>query len=290
LRECRRRWEAKQKDLAKTAGIDDYHLPEEQFHGMVPLDDALQIDPTLAGDCDPGDASGQFEMLVRNELRFPPSQAPKDDKVPDQLADELDEQDDEVDDDEHVAFLESLPAGTVLTDDSFAVAGREGNTLHIVFGTGRPMGGDADDEDIQAPIVIDSDSDEEFPAFPLLEEVPPLLRGILARASRAQPPQESFEGYTFDDERIQWQFGTNPPEEIIGTFNFCGEEHYRVRFSDGTYGGIGSEFVIRPGAAPLIRRVPNYRTDPDFQLEEEQPKPKRKRRRPSNPREEGDVW
>jgi hypothetical protein len=285
LRECRRRWEQKQKDLAKTAGIDDYHLPEEQFTGMVPLDRALQIDPTLAddqNDADLWDASGEFEMLVRNEMRFPPGEAPQDGEVLDQLDDELDEQDDEADDDEHVALLESLPEGTVLSDNCFVVAGMEGNTLHIVFRDDLSMGGGADgpesdDEDMEAPIVLDSDSDEEFPAFPIDEEMSPVLRGILARSSRAVPSQESFEGYRFNFELPGWECAHNPPDEILGTFEVEGETYYRVIYRDGTYGTLGSAYVILPPDPPLISRVPNYRTDPDFELEEEQPRPKRRR-------------
>jgi hypothetical protein len=68
----------------------------------------------------------------------------------------------------------------------------------------------------------------------------------------AQAPQQihpealPFQGYRFDRRRIKQEerFRGNPPEEIIGTVNFLGVLHYRVRFLDGTFGAIGQEFVL----------------------------------------------
>jgi hypothetical protein len=51
----------------------------------------------------------------------------------------------------------------------------------------------------------------------------------------------------FDAARCRGAFAGNLPVEIIGTFRFGGAEHYRVRFEDGTFGGIGSEF-LKPAA------------------------------------------
>jgi hypothetical protein len=68
----------------------------------------------------------------------------------------------------------------------------------------------------------------------------------------AQAPQQihpealPFQGYRFDRRRIQAEerFHGNPPQEIIGTVNFGGVPHYRVRFLDGTFSAIGQEFVL----------------------------------------------
>jgi hypothetical protein len=70
-------------------------------------------------------------------------------------------------------------------------------------------------------------------------------------AEKDVPPEllrDFLKDSPFHPARIREQLRDNPPVEIIETFSFGGVQHFRVRFQDGTYGGIGPEFLVDPAA------------------------------------------
>jgi hypothetical protein len=257
LKASRQKWEAKLRDNARRGGSGNYVLPEDLRipEERMPYEDALAINSKL--DVTDDDIASEFDMMVRNEIRLDPGRPRPHRRVPageDELDDELDVEleDDEEDDEAHLALLRSLPDGAVLDDDHFEVLGMEGGALVLRFRDPRARS-ESDEEIMDLPEPIDLDSELEIPPAPTRRAQAPPPRFTRAPPPRfAQAPQQihpealAFQGYQFDRRRIneEERLRDNPPEAIIGTVNFGGVLHDRVRFIDGTFGAIGPEFVL----------------------------------------------
>jgi hypothetical protein len=135
---------------------DDMVVPEEiiipdETDKMALYSEALRRDPLIEVPKEPDDDCVQ---IVRNERRFTrrfPNGTPwavpfslevwypekyggntlSVDEVEDNLDDEHGERDEEDDDDEHLKVLQALPPGLIISDETFAAEGLEGNTFVI---------------------------------------------------------------------------------------------------------------------------------------------------------------
>jgi hypothetical protein len=189
LRECRRRWEDRNKNRLKRAGIAHYSAAvptgsadatgdPEPDDPITPYEDALRTDWSIEA---PGEEGDDSVEIVRNRSRPAPPSRRTSPPLPstggppggtsgaadDTPGNEVEhDPDEEEDDHEHIEALQTLPPGVPISDDTFDIQGTCGSTLIMCSRYRRPSTGgdgpgDSPDQDLEAIESVSSDSDDE---------------------------------------------------------------------------------------------------------------------------------